>query len=197
MTIAEALLPSGWRVSRGRRMAIDAVLILGASLVVAGSAYVRIDLPFTPVPITGQTFAVLLTGAVLGSRKAALAMTTYLLEGISGLPVFAGGTCCIPVLLGPTGGFLLSFPLAAGLTGLLAERKWDRNPRTAAFAMFAGNAVIYLVGLPWLAVFVGGQVFVAGLLPFIPGDVFKLILAALALPAGWQIVNRIKGQDQS
>ena len=190
MTIAEALVPRRWRRSGARRLLVEALLIAGGSALVAVSAYVRIDLPFTPVPITGQTFAVLLTGAVLGARKGALSLLLYLIEGAAGLGVFAGGGCCLHTLAGPTGGYLFSFPIAAGLTGWLAERGWDRKPITTALAMLAGNGVIYAVGLIWLYFFVGDQVFVAGLLPFIPGDIFKLILATIALPSAWRLIRK-------
>lgn len=196
MTIAEALLPATWRSSLTRRLAVEILLILGGSLVVALSAHVRIYLPFTPVPITGQTFAVLLTGAALGPRRGALSMAAYVAAGAVGLPVFAGGTCCLAVLVSPTGGYLLSYPLAAGVTGWLAERGWDRKPTTTALAMLAGNIVIYIVALPWLALFVGEKVFVAGLLPFIPGDIFKLILATISLPVAWKVVGRLRSLEE-
>jgi biotin transport system substrate-specific component len=196
MTIAEALVPQAWRSSFPRRLAVEMFLVLGGSVLVALSARVRLDLPFTPVPITGQTFAVLLTGAALGARRGALSLLAYVVEGTAGLPVFAGGTCCLPVLLGPTGGYLLSYPFAAAVTGWLAERGWDRKPKATALAMLAGNIVIYLVGLPWLAIFVGKEVFIAGLLPFIPGDTFKLILATIALPVAWKVVGQLRSLEE-
>lgn len=190
-TMADALLPASWRQEAAGRAALDVGLVVAGSVLVALSAQIRFVLPFTPVPITGQTFAVLLVGAALGSRRGALAMAAYLAEGAAGLPVFAGGGCCLPWLLGPTAGYLWSYPLAAWLVGFLAERGWDRRPGTATLAMLAGNAAIYLVGLPWLAFFVSPErVFVAGLLPFIPGDVIKVLLAAAALPAAWALVGR-------
>ena len=152
-------------------------------------ARLSIPLPFTPVPITGQTLAVLLTGAVLGRTRGVLSMALYLLWGILGLPVFAGGTGGIVRLVGPTGGYLLGFVFAAGATGWLAQRGWDRRVPTALLAMAAGNVVIYLFGLPWLAAFVGPERAASlGLVPFIPGDVVKLFLAAALLPAAWRLV---------
>jgi biotin transport system substrate-specific component len=171
-----------------------ALLAVSGSLLVALMAQVSIPLPFTPVPITGQTFAVLLVGALLGSRHGALSVGLYLLEGALGLPVFAGGTVGIGRLLGPTGGYLLGFIAAAWVVGWLCEHGWDRRISTAALAMGIGNAIIYLFGLPWLAYFVGAEkVLMAGLFPFILGDLIKLALAATALPAGWGLIRKLKG----
>lgn len=192
MTIAAALFPITRGSSLTRRLAVEILLILGGSLVVALSAHIRIDLPFSPVPITGQVFGVLVTGAALGARRGSLSLAAYVAEGAIGFPVFAGGTCCLSVLLGPTGGYLLSYPLASGVTGWLAERGWDQKWHTTALAMLAGNVVIYMVGLPWLALFVGSQVFAAGLIPFIPGDILQLIFATIALPMVWKVVKRLR-----
>lgn len=193
-TLADTVVPASWTRAPRTRFLSNAALVVLGSVVVALSAQARIDLGFTPVPITGQTFGVLLVGAALGPRRAALSLLTYLAEGAAGLPVFAGGSCCVGALLGPTGGYLLSYPLAAALVGWLAHRGWDRRPLTAAPALVAGNLAIYLIGLPWLAVFVGlDRVLIEGLLPFVPGDAVKLVLAALALPAAWKIVDLIAG----
>lgn len=191
MTIAAALFPVTRDNSLARRLTIETLLILGGSLVVALSAYIRIDLPFSPIPITGQVFGGLVTGAALGARRGFLSLAAYVAEGAMGFPVFAGGTCCLAVLLGPTGGYLLSYPLAAGVTGWLAERGWDRKWHTTALAMLAGNIVIYLMALPWLALFVGSRVFAAGLIPFIGSDILQLIFATIALPLAWKVVGRL------
>lgn len=163
------------------------LLVSLASLVIAGAAQVAIPLPFTPVPLTGQTFGVLLTGMALGSRRGALAVALYLLEGALGLPVFAGGAAGLVKLLGPTGGYLAAFPLAAFVAGLLAERGWDRKPGTTVVGMLLASAVIFLLGALWLARFVGGlgPAVVQGVLPFLPGDLVKASLAAGLLPATW------------
>ncbi len=180
-----------WAESSAAR---DFMLILVGSLVVALSAQISVPLPFSPVPVTGQTFGVLLVGALLGSRRGALSLLAYLGEGALGLPVFAGGTGGLVRLAGPTGGYLLGFVAAAFLVGRLCERGWDQRLLTAGAAMLVGNAIIYLFGLPWLARFVGpDKVLALGLLPFIPGDLLKLTLAALALPGGWALVHRVKG----
>ena len=175
-----------------RRLALlyDTTLILGGSLFVALSAQVAIPLPFSPVPVTAQTLAVLLTGALLGARRGGLCLLAYLIEGAAGLPVFAGGAGGIAHLLGPTGGYLWGFIAAAYVVGLLAERRWDRRMRTTLLAMLFGNAAIYALGLPWLASFVGiDRALLLGLYPFVPGDLLKLALAAVLLPSAWRVLR--------
>lgn len=177
---------------RPRTLWHQGLLVVGGSVLMALMAQIVIPLPFTPVPITGQTFGVLLTGALLGSRRGALSVVLYLLEGVLGLPVFAGGASGPGRLLGPTGGYLLGFVAAAWVTGYLCERGWDRRVLSATLAMGIGNGVIYLFGLLWLAYFVGpGRALMAGLWPFIPGDVVKIAMAAFALPPGWALVRTL------
>jgi biotin transport system substrate-specific component len=174
-----------------RTLARDILLVLAGSLLTALSAYVAFPLPFSPVPVTGQTFAVLLVGAMLGSKRGAMSMALYVAEGTAGLPVFAGGAAGPGVLLGPSGGYLLGFVAAAFVTGWLAERSWDRQLGTAVLAMAAGNLVIYASGLAWLVQFVGAhQVLALGILPFLLGDAIKIGAAALVLPAGWRVLRR-------
>ena len=164
-----------------------ALLVVGASVLTGLAAQIAIPLPWTPVPLTGQTFAVLLSGILLGSRRAALAQILYLIEGAAGLPVFAGGVGGPVVFLGPTVGYLLGFPLAAFLTGYLAERGWDRRFSTTVLAMLIGSTAIFAVGLAGLARFVPASALLStGLWPFLPGDLIKATLAALALPRIWE-----------
>lgn len=167
-------------------------LVIAFSLLTALAAQVAIPLPWTPVPVTGQTFAVLLTGALLGSRLGALAMIAYLIEGASGLPFFAaGGSGLQRLLFSPTSGYLLSYPAAAFVVGLLAERGWDRRYVTAAAAMAVGSIVILLSGWSWLARFVGtNAAWQMGVTPFLIGDVVKIALAAAVLPSGWALLKR-------
>jgi len=171
----------------------DAVLVLGGAVFVAAAAQIVIPLPFTPVPISGVTFAVLLVGASFGAARGGITLAFYLLLGLLGASVFAPGeTQGLARILGPTGGYLLSYPLVAWLTGRLAERRWDRRFRSAALAMLAGSALIYAIGLPWLAVALGTglrETLALGLLPFIPGDLLKLALAGAALPGAWRLVR--------
>ncbi|HEX6289009.1 MAG TPA: biotin transporter BioY [Herpetosiphonaceae bacterium] len=189
-TLTDALLER----RAARTWLTDALLIVLFSGFVALTAQITIPLPFTPVPITGQTLGVLLTGAALGSRRGALALLLYVLEGAIGLPVFAGGAAGFARILGPTGGYLLSYPLAAGIIGLLAERGWDRRLHLAALAMLIGNLVIYLIGASWLGLYKGilGNISLmwAGVYPFLPGDLLKIAIAALVLPGAWALVRR-------
>jgi biotin transport system substrate-specific component len=164
--------------------AYNLLLVGSASLLIAVSAQFALQLPFSPVPVTGQTLAVLLIGALLGRARGSAAVGLYLVEGASGLPVFAGGKAGLAVLWGPTGGYLIGFAAAAYLVGWLVERGWDRSPLTAAGAMLAGSGLIYACGLSWLAVLVGWQhALPLGLYPFLVGDAVKIALAA-ALLAG-------------
>ena len=140
------------------------------------------------MPLTGQTFGVLLTGMALGSRRGALAVALYVLEGAVGLPFFAGGAAGLVKLLGPTGGYLFAFPIAAFVAGLLAERGWDRKPLTTVLGMLLASLTIFFFGALWLSRFVGGIIpaTVQGVLPFLPGDIIKSLLAAGLLPAIWK-----------
>ena len=169
-------------------------LVVGFSVFTAVAAQVVIPLPWTPVPITGQTFAVLLTGALLGWRLGAIAMVAYLVEGAVGLPFFAaGGAGPARLLFSPTSGYLLSYPAAAFLTGMLAERGWDKRFVTAAAAIGLGSIVILLSGWSWLAIWTSSAstAWTIGVAPFIPGDIIKIVLAAVALPSGWALLRRI------
>jgi len=184
LTIADAALPRTGAAS-------NTILVLLASLLVAAAAQAALRLPWTPVPVTGQTFAVLLAGAALGPRRAFLALSLYLAEGAAGLPFFAGGAGGAAFLVGPSGGYLLAFPFAAFATGLLAERAWDRKPLTMFLAMLAGSAVILGLGALQLSRFVPhGTVLASGVLPFLGGDVIKAGIAAGLLPAAWAFADR-------
>ena len=188
--LADALLPAN---ETARRIARDAVLIVGACLFTALLAQVKIPLGFTPVPITGQTFAVLLVGAALGSRRGAAAMLLYLIAG-SWLPFYAGGASGFVWSIA-SGGYIVGFIPAAYVVGWLAERGWDRKVWILV-AMLAGNIILYLPGLLWLSRFVlpewaCGNTLNCGLYPFILGDLIKLYVASLLLPGGWALVNLV------
>lgn len=169
------------------------VLTLLGSLIMATCAQIAMPLPFTPVPITGQTFGVLLVGTMLGAKRGALSAVFYLLEGAMGLPVFAGFKGGLPHLLGPTGGYLFGFIATAYVVGYLAERGWDRGVLKTALIMLVGNTVTYLFGLSWLSYFVGiSNVFALGFIPFLIGDVLKIIVLMITMPLVWRIVRQDK-----
>ena len=169
----------------------EVILLLGGSLLIALSAQLQFALPCSPVPVTGQTYAVLLIGALYGSRRGPATVVTYLALGVVGLPVFAGGASGLARLLGPTAGYLVGFVVAAFAVGLLSERGWDRKPRTTAASMTIGNFIIYTAGIIWLSRFVDWPaVFSAGFLPFLAGDALKIALATFLLPTGWKLIGR-------
>ena len=173
----------GWR----RDLVFDLILVLLFGLLIALSARVVIPLPFTPVPLTGQSFAVLLSGALLGSRGGAGAVVTYLVGGAAGLPVFFGGASGAAHLAGPTGGYLMGFAVAALVVGRLAEKGFDRRLPTSILMMISGQVIIYALGLAWLSRFVPAvQLLRLGLFPFLLGDALKLALAAAVLPTAWR-----------
>jgi biotin transport system substrate-specific component len=188
LTLADAAMPRAGVLQ-------NVAFVVIASLVTAAAAQAEIRLPWTPVPITGQTFAVLLTGVVLGPRRAFLAQMLYLLEGACGLPFFSGGAAGFAVMAGPTGGYLVAFPFAALVTGTLAERAWDRRPVTMFLAMLLGSTVIFALGLAQLSRFVpSSQLVASGLAPFVIGDLVKSALAAAAFPAAWKFVRGLEAK---
>jgi len=166
-------------------------LVFAFSLLVALSA--QIVIPVGPVPITGQTFAVLLTGALLGSRLGAMAMIVYLIEGASGLPFFYGGHGGLAHLFGPTGGYLVAFPAGAFITGAFAENGWDKRFLSAVVAMAIGSLVILLAGWAWFVVVMQTSplaAFKVSVMPHLAGDLIKILLAAALLPTGWKVLQR-------
>lgn len=211
LTLGDQLLPSG-TAARAPAWARDTALIAGGVLLLILGARVAFDLPsmslgrlYVPenpfVPITLQTFGVLFTSAALGSRRAVAATAIYLLIGVAGLPVFAFGASGLEtfvgfdagrVVLGTTGGYLVGFIVASALVGRLAQRGWDRRLGSSLAAMLAGTLTIYAFGLGWLALALDRgvlEVLPFGLYPFLPGDVAKLLLAAVALPLGWRLAG--------
>ena len=205
ITIGDFLVPIrvGERLSsRARHL----VLVIAGALLIYLTAQISIRLPDNPVPVTGQTFGVLLVGGALGFRRGFLAALLYIAIGVIGVPAFAehkGGLAVIATIdnghlvLGATGGYLVGFVLASAVVGRLAELGWDRRLLGAIAAMVAGNALIYVVGLPWLSMAVGfsaSETIAKGLTPFLLGDAFKLLLAAAVFPAAWWVVGRRPGE---
>ncbi len=185
-TVADLLRPS----EKIYAAVYDIALVIGGSLLIALCARVKVLLHFSPVPVTAQTFAVLMIGALLGAKRGSLAALAYIIEGAIGLPVFALGGG-FAVLLGPTGGYLIGFIPTAYVTGFLAQKGWDRRIGTTILAMIFGNIVIYTFGLLWLSRLMGisKSVLSVGLYPFIAGDLVKIALAAAILPAGWKLLK--------
>ena len=188
-----------WTSDAGTARAVRVAAVLFITAATAAAAQVSMPLGFTPVPLVLQDVVVLLGGAALGSRLGMTAQILYLLAGISGLPVFAAS----PVLpqgplrlLGPTGGYLISYPFAAFLTGYLAERGFDRRYMGSVVAMTAGLVVIFAFGVTWIAMFarpaaVGFDAALrTGFYPFVLGDIFKILLGATVLPAAWKFLGR-------
>ncbi len=190
-TIAESFLGERTRL----RAAWAAVAVVAGSLFIAGLAQVSIRLPFTPVPITGQTLGVLLVGASLGPALGTASVGLYLLEGAIGLPFFAGGESGVSVLgaASATGGYLWGFILAATVVGWLSRQGWDRSVRSSVGAMFIGEVVMYAVGVPWLMAALDVPLtkgLELGLYPFVIGDTIKLLVAAGVLPGVWRLRRR-------
>jgi len=233
-TLADALFPRFQSGSRVASLARDLGLMIGFAALVALSAQIQIRLPWTTVPITGQTFGALVAGGALGLRRGVGSLLIYLLVGMFLLPVFTPGSATtsgswdlhfiLPwsgtqALLWniSSGGYIVGFVLAAGLVGYLCERGWDRSS-WVQLAMLAGTVLVYLPGLLWLGYLIGSgwtppggdtplselisgsttldKTLQGGLYPFIVGDLMKLLAAALVLPAGWLLVQRVKGKGE-
>lgn len=192
LTIADFLVPVrvGERVSPRSR---DIGLVLaGAALLILGSR-VSLPLPGNPVPLTLQTLAVLLVGGSLGFRRGVLSIALFVALGLVGLPVFAESRSGLTAILGTTGGYLVGFIVAGALVGRLAELGWDRHIGGSVGMNLLGSLVIYVVGVPWLAVVAGlsiGDAVRLGVVPFLVGDAVKLLVAAGAFPAAWWVVGR-------
>ena len=170
------------------------LLVVGAAAITALAAQVRIQLPFTPVPITGQTFAVLLSGAALGWRLGASSQMVYVLAGVLGLPVFSNGASGVEVVRGATGGYLIGFIFAAGLVGWMAEHRQDRTFATMFTAFILGSAVIYAFGVMGLMISTGwplGEAIAKGVTPFLLGDILKATLAGLLVPGVWRLLGEV------
>jgi biotin transport system substrate-specific component len=185
MTIPQSITQ---HLIRGRA-AVEVLLVVGASALIALAAQIAIPIPVSPVPLTMQPLAVLFIGAALGSSRGAAAAALYLLEGLGGLPVFAQGHGGALWLLGPTAGYLYSYPAAAWLAGWFSERGWGSTAVRAVAGMLAALAVIYAGGWSWLAVLTSPRVaFSAGVAPFVLADVVKIALGAALLPYAQRFV---------
>jgi biotin transport system substrate-specific component len=180
-----------------RSLTVDLALVAAGAALTAGLAQVAI--PLWPVPITGQTLAVLLVGSSLGATRGALSMVLYALVGALGAPIFSEGSSGMAALFGATGGYIIGFVLAAALTGWLAQRRWERGLVRGMLGFVAGSAVVFLVGLPWLQVSLGltwPQTLASGLYPFVIGGIVKAVIAALVLRGAWALVGRADAAKQ-
>jgi biotin transport system substrate-specific component len=192
LTIADFLVPVrvGERTSPRLR---DVGLVLAGALLIFLSAKISVPIAGNPVPFTMQNFGILVVGGALGLRRGGLAAFLYIALGLVGLPFFAEGKGGMAVIWGATGGYLVGFVLAAALVGRLAELGWDRRFGGALGATALGTAVIYAIGVPWLAVVTGmslGEAVATGLAPFLVFDIVKLVTAAAVFPASWWVVGR-------
>jgi biotin transport system substrate-specific component len=189
-TLASSIWPVTESDSTARRgLRLVGLALLGTAFV---AACAQVQIPWWPVPFTGQTFAVLVLGMVYGARLGAGTLLLYVAVGGLGLPIYAELSSGWAVLTGTTGGYFIGFVLAAGLVGWLAERGWDRSVWLTGLAMLLGNVLIYVPGLLWLGAVVGWDkpILAWGLTPFLLGDAVKLVLAAAVLPYAWKLVGR-------
>jgi len=183
--------------SRARAFALDAGLVIAGATIVALLA--QVEIPLWPVPITGQTLGVIVVGAALGAWRGAAALTTYMLVGLAGLPVFAGFTGTVAAIGKPSFGFVIGFIFSAFVAGWFAERAWDRRPGLAFLGFAAASVVPFLFGIPYMAFILNvvmgldysfGALLAAGLLPFILGGLIKAALAAAIIPGAWALVRK-------
>jgi len=175
----------------------DVALVVAGSVLIAASAKVSFVLPRNLVPITGQTFAVLLIGALYGSRRGVATVLAYLAEGAAGIPVFAGKGAGVAYMMGPTGGYLIGFVVAAAIVGWLAQRGWDRRFGTTVVAMTLATTAIFFCGMLWPGYrMLPGGLWTAGILPFLPGAIIKIVLAAALLPSGWKLLAKLQAADR-
>jgi biotin transport system substrate-specific component len=196
LTIADFLVPIRVSDRLSMRLRHVALIVLGA-LLIGLTAQVSIPVPGSPIPVTGQTFGVLLVAGALGMRRGVASISLYILIGLIGIPFFAEGKGGIQVILGASGGYIVGFAVAGAVVGRLAELGWDRRLVGALAAMAIGNVVIYLIGVPWLMAVTGftlAEAIQKGVVPFLVGDAIKLILAAAAFPAAWWLVGRRAGE---
>jgi biotin transport system substrate-specific component len=176
-----------------RVRARDAALVVAAAALTALCAQISFYLPGIAVPVTGQTFAVLLSGAALGANRGGAAMALYILAGMIGLPVFASGAHGTEIVFGASGGYLLGFLVAAWVVGRLSEARMDRTPVKALPLFVIGSAIVYAIGVPWLSIAADmplGTAISEGFVPFIPGDIVKAAAAGALLPAAWALAGR-------
>lgn len=173
------------------RLIGEVFLIFLLSLLVSISAQIKVILPFTPVPITFQTFVVLMISMILGRYRSAIVMITYILKGIIGIPVFCSGLG-LTYILGPTGGYIVGFLVSSYIVGWLSEIGYSKSFYKTVVAMLIGNSIIYLFGVLWLSGFIGGikEAIILGVVPFVFGDIAKILFASFLLLQGWKFIKK-------
>lgn len=193
-TLADRIIP--------RSAVNNAILIVAGVAIVAALAQVQI--PMWPVPITGQTLGVMLVGAALGSWRGASSMALYMVLGLAGLPIFAGGDGSVSMVSNPSFGFIIGFVFAAALIGWFSERRWDRRPLLSGLGFLGASLVPFAFGLPYMAFILGslgfpndlGTVLALGVYPFLIGGVVKWAVAASVLPIAWRIVSAVDKRSE-
>lgn len=192
-TLATTLLGDRFADDAKRTGFAKLVMVIAGSLFIALAA--QIAVPMYPVPLTGQTLAILLIGITYGPRMAGSTVALYLFEGAMGLPVFANGAAGALYMFGPTGGYLAGFLMAAVTIGFLAERGMGRSIISTAVAMLIGTAVIYVFGVAWLSIMIGFEkAVIHGVMPFLYGDALKAVIAAGLMPFAWKVIKKL-GND--
>lgn len=192
-TVHPTLAGAAWPGAAGSWLRMAILAIAGTVLLTISA---KIQVPFYPVPMTMQTFAVLVIGMAYGWKLGSATLLLYLAEGAVGLPVFAGTPekgIGLAYMAGPTGGYLVGFVLAAGIAGWLGEKGWDRSIPMTVTAMVIGTVIIFVPGYAWLAALIGGEkAWAFGVLPFLWGEVFKIALAAAVLPGAWKLIAKFR-----
>ncbi len=192
-TVHPTLIGSAWPGAAGSWLGMAVLAVAGTVLLTVSA---KIQVPFYPVPMTMQTFAVLVIGMAYGWKLGGATVALYLAEGAAGLPVFAGTPekgIGLAYMAGPTGGYLVGFVLAAGIAGWLGEKGWDRSVPMTLAAMVIGTVIIFVPGYAWLALLIGQEkAWAFGVLPFLWGEVFKIALAAAVLPGAWKLIARFR-----
>jgi biotin transport system substrate-specific component len=186
----QAVAAYDWLLKPSARW-LEIPILIGFNLFLVATAYISIVLPFSPVPITGQTFGVILTAMLLGRTRGVVVVAAYLAEGAAGLPVLAGGRAGIASMIGPTGGYLIGFLAAAAIIGFFSDKGWHRSFVRSLSAMLCGQVAIYACGLTWLSIVVpDGPLLELGLWPFLPGAIVKMAVAAAILPSMYRLLKR-------
>lgn len=177
---------------------IDALSIFAGSLLMVACSQIYITLPFTPIPITAQTFSVLLLGSILGSKRAPLSILLYIAYGAVGFPVFSEHSGGMHVLIGPTAGYIFGFIISGFVIGKFSEKGWDRYLGKSLTAMFLGQLLIFVPGLLWLSKFVGFEnILEQGFYPFVIGGIVKTLLAGSSSVLIWKLINKFKGEKHA